>query len=140
MKIIQRSRPMAKRQFRIGELATALSVEKYVIRFWEKEFQLPATRSVGGQRFYTADDMRTFLQIKDLLYNKGFTISGARQQLSQKPSVQAVAFTGVAPARSLAPNRCPNCRKTAVLQQELQQLAIKLHKLQKQLVTQKQGA
>jgi len=75
---------MEKQRFRIGELARALSVEDYVIRFWEKEFDFRSTRSQGGQRFYTKEDLSKFKTIKDLLYNKGFTIAGARHQLSRK--------------------------------------------------------
>ena len=44
---------MEKRKFRIGELARQLSIEKFVVRFWEKEFNLESDRSEGGQRFYT---------------------------------------------------------------------------------------
>jgi DNA-binding transcriptional MerR regulator len=73
---------MQKRQFRIGELAKHLDVEKFVIRFWEKEFDLSATRSVGGQRFYTEQDLEQFTQIKTLLYEQGFTIAGAKKKLS----------------------------------------------------------
>jgi len=72
---------MQKKQFRIGELATQLGVEKFVVRFWEKEFNLKTTRSTGKQRFYTEHDLETFTHIKDLLYNKGFTIAGAKKQL-----------------------------------------------------------
>lgn len=72
---------MQKRQFRIGELATYLNVEKFVIRFWEKEFDLSTERSEGGQRFYYDKDIEKFLLIKELLYQKGFTIAGAKQQL-----------------------------------------------------------
>jgi len=73
---------MQKKQFRIGELATKLSVEKFVIRFWEKEFNLKTTRSTGRQRFYTEQDYKTFKQIKELLYSKGYTIAGAKKILS----------------------------------------------------------
>jgi DNA-binding transcriptional MerR regulator len=86
---------MGKRQFRIGELASALKVQKYVIRFWEKEFGLSSTRSEGGQRFYTADDLATFAQIKRLLYEEGFTIAGARQKLQSR-----AALKNIEPARS----------------------------------------
>lgn len=72
---------MSKRKFRIGDLAEELDLKKFVIRFWEKEFDLQADRSFGGQRYYTEDDLAQFSMIKDLLYNKGFTIIGARQQL-----------------------------------------------------------
>lgn len=72
---------MQKKQFRIGELAKRLNVERFVIRFWEKEFGLKAHRSNGGQRFYEERDFNKFKKIKKLLYEEGFTISGARQQL-----------------------------------------------------------
>src|ERR1700742_2714692 len=75
---------MQKRKFRIGELAKLLDIERFVIRFWEKEFLFKATRSNGGQRFYEEKDLERFKQIKDLLYEKGFTISGARKQLKIK--------------------------------------------------------
>lgn len=82
---------MQKRQFRIGELAEHLNVEKFVIRFWEKEFDMKSNRSNGGQRFYDNRDVEKFSMIKHLLYDKGFTIAGAKQQLKdrlpkQKPS------------------------------------------------------
>ena len=75
---------MQKRKFRIGELANILNVERFVIRFWEKEFMLKATRSHGGQRFYDEKDVEKFKHIKELLYEKGFTIAGARKQLKGK--------------------------------------------------------
>lgn len=75
---------MRKRQFRIGELAQHLDVEKFVIRFWEKEFDMRTTRSTGGQRFYDDNDIEKFALIKELLYKKGFTIAGAKQQLKER--------------------------------------------------------
>jgi DNA-binding transcriptional MerR regulator len=75
---------MQKVQFRIGELAKQLAVEKFVIRFWEKEFNLLSTRSGGGQRFYTKEDLNQFKTIKSLLYEKGFTIAGAKKLLALK--------------------------------------------------------
>ncbi len=74
-----------KVQFRIGELAKQLNVEKFVIRFWEKEFSLSSTRSGGGQRFYTQEDLDNFQVIKSLLYDQGFTIAGAKKLLSTNP-------------------------------------------------------
>ena len=73
---------MNKRKFRIGDLAKEVGVKKFVIRFWEKEFDLKSDRSDGGQRFYTPDDLKTFMQIKELLYKQKFTIPGAKKQLS----------------------------------------------------------
>lgn len=72
---------MSRKQFRIGDLAQELKLKKFVIRFWEKEFDLKSDRSHGGQRFYTSEDLQTFLIIKDLLYRQGFTIAGAKKQL-----------------------------------------------------------
>ena len=77
---------MQKRKFRIGELAELLEVERFVIRFWEKEFMMKANRSNGGQRFYDEKDLEKFKQIKELLYGRGFTIAGARKQLKVKIS------------------------------------------------------
>lgn len=69
------------RKIRIGELAQQLNVEKFVIRFWEKEFNLRPHRTEGGQRFYTEKDLALFKQIQQLLYEEGFTIAGARKYL-----------------------------------------------------------
>jgi DNA-binding transcriptional MerR regulator len=74
---------MSKKQFRIGDLAEELKVKKFVIRFWEKEFGIQSDRSQGGQRFYTVEDLKTFMCIKDLLYKQGFTIAGAKKQLPE---------------------------------------------------------
>lgn len=81
---------MQKVQFRIGELAKQLSVEKFVIRFWEKEFSVSTNRSSGGQRFYTQDDLEQFKKIKTLLYDQGFTIAGAKKLLADHASPDAV--------------------------------------------------
>jgi DNA-binding transcriptional MerR regulator len=75
---------MQARQFRIGELAKKLCVEKFVIRFWEKEFNIKPQRSLGQQRFYTEKDLKKFTAIKDLLYQRGYTIAGAKKQLNQR--------------------------------------------------------
>lgn len=74
---------MSKKKFRIGDLARELQVKKFVIRFWEKEFELKSDRSQGGQRYYTEDDFTSFKTIKTLLYEEGFTIAGARAQLDK---------------------------------------------------------
>lgn len=87
---------MQKRKFRIGELATHLSVEKFVIRFWEKEFGFKTTRSTGGQRFYEENDLSRFKLIKKLLYEDGFTIAGAKKQLEQDaPKIIASKKTSI---------------------------------------------
>jgi len=71
-----------KLYFRIGEVATLCRLPAYVLRFWESEFpQLKPVKSSTGQRMYRRRDVESVLRIKQLLYEQGFTISGARQQL-----------------------------------------------------------
>ncbi len=72
---------MSKCQYRIGDLAKQLNVEKFVIRFWEKELGIKPKRSKGGQRFYQEKDFQTFSTVKTLLYEKKFTIAGAKEEL-----------------------------------------------------------
>jgi DNA-binding transcriptional MerR regulator len=68
--------------FRIGEVSRLLSLPSYVLRFWETEFpQLKPSKSSTGQRMYRRPDVENALLIKKLLYEQGFTIAGARQQL-----------------------------------------------------------
>jgi DNA-binding transcriptional MerR regulator len=71
-----------KLYFRIGEVARLCRLPAYVLRFWETEFpQLKPTKSSTGQRMYRRRDIENLLRIKQLLYEEGFTIPGARQQL-----------------------------------------------------------
>ncbi len=80
---------MEKKKFRIGQLADLIGVERFVIRFWEKEFNISSTRSHGGQRFYTEQDLRLFTTIKTLLYHEGFTITGAKKKLEENTSIKS---------------------------------------------------
>src|ERR1700731_5221294 len=71
-----------KLYFRIGEVAPLCPLPAYVLRFWESEFpQLKPVKSSTGQRMYRKRDVENVLRIKQLLYEQGFTISGARQHL-----------------------------------------------------------
>src|SRR5438067_4328857 len=71
-----------KLYFRIGEVASLCRLPAYVLRFWESEFpQLKPVKSSTGQRMYRKRDVENVLRIKQLLYEQGSTISGARQQL-----------------------------------------------------------
>ena len=71
-----------KLYFRIGEVAKLCKLPAYVLRFWESEFtQLKPVKSSTGQRMYRQRDVENVLHIKKLLYDEGFTIAGARQQL-----------------------------------------------------------
>jgi DNA-binding transcriptional MerR regulator len=71
-----------KLYFRIGEVSGILGVEPYVLRYWETEFpQLAPKKSGTGHRLYRRKDVELLLLIKRLLYEKRFTIEGARQNL-----------------------------------------------------------
>ena len=71
-----------KLYFRIGEVSRLCRLPAYVLRFWETEFpQLKPIKSSTGQRMYRRKDVDAVLRIKKLLYEEGFTIAGARQQL-----------------------------------------------------------
>ncbi|HEX3740270.1 MAG TPA: MerR family transcriptional regulator [Terriglobales bacterium] len=71
-----------KLYFRIGEVSELCNLPAYVLRFWETEFpQLKPVKSSTGQRMYRRKDVEAVLRIKKLLYEEGFTIAGARQQL-----------------------------------------------------------
>src|SRR5215467_566727 len=74
-----------KLYFRIGEVSRLCRLPSYVLRFWETEFpQLKPTKSNTGQRMYRRADVENVLRIKELLYSRGFTISGARQAMREE--------------------------------------------------------
>lgn len=71
-----------KQYFRIGEVAQVAQVEPHVLRFWETEFpELQPDKSRTGQRTYSRQDVALVLTIRDLLYEEGYTIPGARKRL-----------------------------------------------------------
>ena len=71
--------------FRIGEVSQLVGVEAYVLRYWESEFSaLAPKKSSSGQRMFRRKDVELLLNIKHLLYDRKFTIEGARKALSEK--------------------------------------------------------
>ena len=69
----------------IGEASEELGVPQHVLRFWETKFsQLKPLKRAGGRRYYRPEDMELLTRIRDLLYQDGFTIKGAKRSLSQK--------------------------------------------------------
>ena len=71
-----------KLYFKIGEVSELLGVEAYVLRYWETEFPVLSPKKSGtGHRLYRRKDVELLLRIKHLLYDKKFTIEGARQNL-----------------------------------------------------------
>ena len=86
-----------KLYFKIGEVSELLGVEAYVLRYWESEFPVLSPKKSGtGHRLYRRKDVELLLRIKHLLYDKRFTIEGARQSLHSEAK---------APKASRAPKR-----------------------------------
>jgi DNA-binding transcriptional MerR regulator len=74
----------AKRYFTIGEVSELCGVKPYVLRYWEQEFtQLKPMKRRGNRRYYQHHEVLLIRRIRDLLYEQGFTISGARNRLSE---------------------------------------------------------
>lgn len=78
------SRELVKLYYRIGEVSDIVGVQPHVLRYWETEFRtIRPQKSSKGQRVYSRRDVEKLLRVKDLLKNQGFTIAGARKQLSE---------------------------------------------------------
>jgi DNA-binding transcriptional MerR regulator len=87
----------AKRYFTIGEVADLCRVKPYVLRYWEQEFtQLKPMKRRGNRRYYQHHEVLLIRRIRDLLYEQGFTISGARNRLSDGSEAVAAAASRVA--------------------------------------------
>lgn len=85
-----------KLYFRIGEAAQLAGVEPYVLRYWETEFpQLAPKKSGTGHRLYRRKEVELILEVKRLLYEKRFTIEGARLYLEQNKKRPAKAAKAV---------------------------------------------
>jgi DNA-binding transcriptional MerR regulator len=73
----------ARRYFTIGEVSELCGVKPYVLRYWEQEFtQLKPMKRRGNRRYYQHHEVLLIRRIRDLLYEQGFTISGARNRLA----------------------------------------------------------
>jgi DNA-binding transcriptional MerR regulator len=74
----------AKRYFTIGEVSELCGVKAYVLRYWEQEFvQLKPQKRRGNRRYYQHQEVLLVRRIRELLYDQGFTIAGARNKLSE---------------------------------------------------------
>jgi DNA-binding transcriptional MerR regulator len=87
----------AKRYFTIGEVSELCGVKPHVLRYWEQEFtQLKPVKRRGNRRYYQHHEVLLIRRIRDLLYEQGFTISGARNRLDEGVSSSGRAL----PARA----------------------------------------
>ncbi len=88
----------AKRYFTIGEVSELCGVKPYVLRYWEQEFtQLKPMKRRGNRRYYQHHEVLLIRRIRDLLYDQGFTISGARNRLSDAMPLPPAADLDEAP-------------------------------------------
>jgi DNA-binding transcriptional MerR regulator len=122
--------------FKIGEVCEITDTQPYVLRYWESEFpSLAPAKNSSGQRIYRRKDIETVVRIKQLLYEEGFTIAGAKKRLEAEltgkgptPQSQAAA-AAVTPEPAPSPNVTPGGRsedrtRTVLLdvQRELREL------------------
>ena len=80
----------AKRYFTIGEVSELCAVKPHVLRYWEQEFtQLRPVKRRGNRRYYQHHEVLLVRRIRELLYQEGFTISGARHRL-EEPAAKTI--------------------------------------------------
>ncbi|MBI3523281.1 MAG: MerR family transcriptional regulator [Betaproteobacteria bacterium] len=98
----------AKRYFTIGEVSELCGVKPHVLRYWEQEFtQLRPVKRRGNRRYYQHHEVLLVRRIRELLYQEGFTISGARHRLEESPGKnpqREIRETPMPPAGTLHPN------------------------------------
>jgi DNA-binding transcriptional MerR regulator len=91
----------AKRYFTIGEVSDLCGVKAHVLRYWEQEFtQLKPLKRRGNRRYYQHHEVLLVRRIRELLYEQGYTIHGARNQLSHPSGLPA---SSLSPTHSLQP-------------------------------------
>src|SRR6476661_6604064 len=77
-----KARVQKRLYYKIGEACKALGIQPYVLRYWETEFPaLPPSKSRSGQRVYSEKELEIIRRIKELLYEEGYTIAGAKKKL-----------------------------------------------------------
>ena len=88
----------AKRYFTIGEVSELCGVKPHVLRYWEQEFtQLKPVKRRGNRRYYQHHEVLLIRRIRELLYEQGFTISGARNKLDARALTEPVQRASSAP-------------------------------------------
>ena len=91
----------SKRYFTIGEASNLCNVEAHVLRYWEQEFsQLSPIKRRGNRRYYQRHDVILIRHIKELLYDNGYTIKGAKQRLFDEASDQETKSSSISGIRS----------------------------------------
>ncbi len=111
----------AKRYFTIGEVSELCGVKAHVLRYWEQEFtQLNPVKRSGNRRYYQHHEVVLIRRIRELLYEQGFTISGARNRLDGARSNQTEPVTDM-PVETL-PVAIPSGMDVASLKREINEI------------------
>jgi DNA-binding transcriptional MerR regulator len=111
----------AKRYFTIGEVSELCAVKPHVLRYWEQEFaQLKPVKRRGNRRYYQHHEVLLIRRIRDLLYEQGFTINGARHRLdSESVAEPRAAARATSPSTSLVTPAASRSFDVAALRDEL---------------------
>jgi DNA-binding transcriptional MerR regulator len=114
----------AKRYFTIGEVSDLCAVKPHVLRYWEQEFtQLKPVKRRGNRRYYQHHEVLLIRRIRDLLYEQGFTINGARHRLDHEDvEPRAAARAIVSSSTIVAAPPPPPYIDPAALRQELEEI------------------
>ena len=116
----------AKRYFTIGEVSDLCAVKPHVLRYWEQEFtQLKPVKRRGNRRYYQHHEVLLIRRIRDLLYEQGFTINGARHRLDDDTEPRAAGRTALASNAivATAPAAGPDLQ---AIRQELEEIRLLL--------------
>jgi DNA-binding transcriptional MerR regulator len=114
----------AKRYFTIGEVSDLCAVKPHVLRYWEQEFaQLKPVKRRGNRRYYQHHEVLLNRRIRDLLYEQGFTINGARHRLdSEAVAEPRAAARAASPSSTVAPAGPSRRLDMASLREELEEI------------------
>jgi DNA-binding transcriptional MerR regulator len=113
----------AKRYFTIGEVSDLCGVKPHVLRYWEQEFtQLKPVKRRGNRRYYQHHEVLLIRRIRDLLYEQGFTINGARHRLETPDAAQESGDGGI-------PGGAAVRRATALSPDQLRQVIEEIRQL-----------
>src|SRR6266446_3396089 len=111
----------AKRYFTIGEVSDLCAVKPHVLRYWEQEFaQLKPVKRRGNRRYYQHHEVLLIRRIRDLLYEQGFTINGARHRLETETAEPRA--TARATPTLVTPITAPIPIESSTLRQELEEI------------------
>jgi DNA-binding transcriptional MerR regulator len=126
----------AKRYFTIGEVSDLCAVKPHVLRYWEQEFaQLKPVKRRGNRRYYQHHEVLLIRRIRDLLYEQGFTINGARHRLESEVALPGAVSPMTTPSRPMAPAPAgaaaslPRHKDEAATRDELRQELIRIRQL-----------